>query len=137
MTETAYYVHGHRKDCFQGRAKVDFSNAAKDIFPRGAKSGKISFYLLESKKTTFLGKKLIGKYYISILRGSKTPLPSPTFDTHDYVHIMLALRVPRATASYSSRIFAFYVQSLTVAGISQPRSDVARKIRISQGPQSY
>jgi len=35
------------------------------------------------------------------------------------------------------RIFAFYVQCLTAARVSQPSSNVAREIRISQGPQSY
>jgi len=41
------------------------------------------------------------------------------------------------TLGYSLRIFAFYVQCLTVAGDSQPSSNVSRKIRISQGPRSY
>jgi len=39
------------------------------------------------------------------------------------------------TVGYYLRIFAFYVQCLTVAGVSQP--NVAREIRISQEPQSY
>jgi len=54
-----------------------------------------------------------------------------------YVHIVLALRLPGATVGYYLRIFAFYVQCLTVAGFSQPSSNVAREIRISQEPQSY
>jgi len=41
------------------------------------------------------------------------------------------------TAGYSLRIFAFYIHYLTVAGVSQPSSTVARKIRISQEPRSY
>jgi len=34
---------------------------------------------------------------------------------HD--HIVLALRLPGVTAGYYLRIFAFYVQCLTVAGV--------------------
>jgi len=41
------------------------------------------------------------------------------------------------TVGYYLRIFAFYVQCLTVTGVSQPSSNVAREIRISQEPQSY
>jgi len=33
-------------------------------------------------------------------------------------------------------VLAFYVQCLTVAGVSQPSSNVAREIRISQGPKN-
>jgi len=50
---------------------------------------------------------------------------------------MLALCLPGITVDYYLSIFAFYVQCLTVAGVSQPSSNVAREIRISQEPQSY
>jgi len=58
-------------------------------------------------------------------------------ETAYYVDSVLALRLPRLIAGYCLRVFAFYVQCLTVAGISQPISNVVREIRISQGPQSY
>ena len=54
-----------------------------------------------------------------------------------YVHIVLALRLPGVTLGNYLRIFALYVHCLTVAGISQPGSNVAREIRISQKPQIY
>jgi len=54
-----------------------------------------------------------------------------------YRHIVLALRLPEVTVGYYLSIFAFYVQCLTVAGVSHPSSNVAREIRISQGFQSY
>jgi len=41
------------------------------------------------------------------------------------------------TVGYFLIIFAFYFPCLTVAGVSQPSSNFAREIRISQGPQSY
>jgi len=41
----------------------------------------------------------------------------PPSDAHDYVHIVLTLHLLGDTASYSLRIFAFYVQCLTVAGV--------------------
>jgi len=50
---------------------------------------------------------------------------------------LLALRLPGITVDYYLSIFAFYVQCLTFAGVSQPSSNVAREIRISQEPQSY
>jgi len=40
-------------------------------------------------------------------------------------------------AGYSLRVFAFYVEWLTIAGVSQLSSSIAREIRISQGRQSY
>jgi len=49
----------------------------------------------------------------------------------------LALRLLGVTVGYYLRIFAFHLHSLTVAGVSQPSSNVAKQIRISQGPQSY
>jgi len=51
--------------------------------------------------------------------------------------IVLALRLPGVTVGYYSRMFAFYVQCLTVAGVSQPSFNVARETWISQEPQSY
>jgi len=50
---------------------------------------------------------------------------------------VLALRLPGVTVGYYLGIFASYVQCLTVAGVSQPSSNVAREIRISQEPQNY
>ena len=56
---------------------------------------------------------------------------------HNYVHIVLALRLPGVTAGFCLRIFAFDVQCLTVSGVSQPSSIVTKEIWISQGPQHY
>jgi len=50
-------------------------------------------------------------------------------ETAYYVHIVLALHLFGVTADYYLRIFAFYVQCLTVAGVSHPSSNVARKIQ--------
>jgi len=50
---------------------------------------------------------------------------------------VLALRLPRVTVGNDLSIFAFYVQCLTVAGVSQPSSNVTKEIRNSQEPQSY
>jgi len=86
VTETAYYVHGHRKDCFQGGGKIGFFQAQLKIFFREGKSGKISFHPLE---TTFFCKNLIGRRQIA---NSMAP-----FRRHDYVHIVLASRLPGAT----------------------------------------
>ena len=58
-------------------------------------------------------------------------------ETAYYVHTVLTLRLPGVTVGNCLRIFAFYVQCITVAGVSQPSSNVAREIRISQEPQSY
>jgi len=60
-----------------------------------------------------------------------------TETSYSYVHIVLALRLPGVTVGYYLGIFASYVQCLTVAGVSQPSSNVAREIRISQEPQNY
>jgi len=49
-------------------------------------------------------------------------------ETAYYVDSVLALRLPRLIAGYCLRVFAFYVQCLTVAGISQPISNVVREI---------
>jgi len=51
----------------QGLAKIEFAG--------GAKSGKISFSSLETKKTTFFAKNLMGKCQISKFWGA---LPSPS-----------------------------------------------------------
>jgi len=64
-------------------------------------------------------------------------MPGGRNSIYSNVHIVLALRLPGVTVGYYYRIFAFYVQWLTVAGVSQPNSNVAREIRISQEPQSY
>ena len=76
--------HGRRNDFFQGGGKVDFSKRSQKYFSRGAKSGKIRFYPLETKKTSF-AKNLIGKCQISNSRGDKAlpaPLPTPICATH-------------------------------------------------------
>ena len=49
-------------------------------------------------------------------------------ETAYYVHIVLALRLPRFTVGYYLISFVFYVQCSAVAGVSQPSSDVAREI---------
>jgi len=54
-----------------------------------------------------------------------------------FSHIVLALRFRGVTVGYYLSIFAFYVQCLTFAEVSQPSSNVAREIRISREPQSY
>jgi len=61
-------------------------------------------------------------------------------ETACYVPIVLAWRLQTlqgVIAGYSLRVFAFYVEWLTIAGVSQLSSSIAREIRISQGRQSY
>jgi len=58
-------------------------------------------------------------------------------NTAYYVHIVLALRLPWVTVGYYLGILHFMFSAQTVPGVSQPSSNVAREIRISQGPQSY
>ena len=58
-------------------------------------------------------------------------------ETAYHVHILLALRLSGVTVGYYLRMFAFYVQCLTVAGVSQPSSHVAAEIRNSQEPQTF
>jgi len=58
-------------------------------------------------------------------------------ETVYHVHIVLALRLPGVTVGFYSRIVAFYVQCLTIAGVSQPSSQVTKEIRISQRSQNY
>jgi len=69
-------THGHRKDFFQGgEALADFSTGHhKNLSKREGKSDEISFFLLETKKTTFFAKNVIEKCQISKSR-SKTPFP--------------------------------------------------------------
>ena len=55
---------------------------------------------------------------------------------YSYVHIVLALRLPGVTVGYHFKHFCFFVQCLTVAGFSQPSSNVAKEVRNSQEPQS-
>jgi len=64
----------------RGGQKWIFPDGAKNIFPWGSKSGKISFYPLETKKTTFFAKNLTGKYQNSNSKaGAWSPcLPLPT-----------------------------------------------------------
>jgi len=52
----------------------------------------------------------------------------PVTETAYYVYTVLALRLPGVAVGYYLRISAFYFQCLTVAGISQPSSNVERKI---------
>ena len=49
-----HHQHGFRKDCFQGGQWGIFLGVAIKIFRGGAKSDEISFFLLETKKTTIL-----------------------------------------------------------------------------------
>jgi len=42
--------------------------------------------------------------------------------------IVLALRLPGVTVGYFLRLFAFYIQCLTVARVSQPSFKIAREI---------
>jgi len=51
--------------------------------------------------------------------------------------IVLVLRLREITVGSYLRIVAFYVQCLTVAGVSQPSSNVTKEIRISQRLQNY
>ena len=39
-------------------------------------------------------------------------------ETAYYVHIVLSLRLPGVTVAYCSSVFAFYVECLTIAGVS-------------------
>jgi len=57
---------------------VDFPGVGQKYFYKGAKSVKISFSPLETKKTTFFAKKLSGKCQISKSWGYLTP----TSNTH-------------------------------------------------------
>jgi len=59
--------HGRRKDFFQGGPMVDFSRVAK-IF-------EISFYKLETEKTSFFAANLTGKCQISKSRRGKDSRP--------------------------------------------------------------
>jgi len=55
-----------------------FPGEAKNIFPGEGQSDKNSFYPLETKKTTFFVKNLIGKCQFSNYMGGKPPFPLPT-----------------------------------------------------------
>jgi len=46
-------AHARRKDFFLGSAISGFFQGSQNDFSRGSKSGEISFYPLEIKKTTF------------------------------------------------------------------------------------
>jgi len=54
--------------------KVDFSRRSQNIFPGEGQSDKNSFYPLETKKTTFFAKNLIGKCQFSNSMGGKPPM---------------------------------------------------------------
>jgi len=64
-------------DLFQGRASSGFSRGGSKIFLQGAKSGKITFPPLETKKTTFF-QKHDEKMSNFKIRGGVGPL----FDAH-------------------------------------------------------
>ena len=64
---------------FLQRPIVDFSRHSQKYFSRGDKSGKISIYPLETKKTAFFAKHLIGKCQISNSREGFGPSHVPTF----------------------------------------------------------
>jgi len=59
---------------------VDFFRGTPKDFPGGTKTGKISFFPLETKKTTFLAKNVIGKSQVSKSRGDEA-LPCLLFPT--------------------------------------------------------
>jgi len=61
------FSRGGKSGLFQAQSKTSFS--------REAKSGKISFYPVETKKMTFFGKNLIGKYQIP--GGASPPFRRP------------------------------------------------------------
>jgi len=56
---------GFGRICSWWGALADFSKGSHKDFSRGAKSGEISFFVLESKKTTFFAKDAIEKSQIS------------------------------------------------------------------------
>jgi len=60
---------------FQGGGNSGFFQRQPKIFFRWPKSREISFFPLESKKTTFFAKNLIGKCKIS--KNPLLPLPKP------------------------------------------------------------
>jgi len=68
---------------FLQRPIVDFSRHSQKYFSRGDKSGKISIYPLETKKTAFFAKHLIGKCQISNSREGFAPPMSPPSYAHD------------------------------------------------------
>jgi len=53
--------------------------ASEGFFPRGAKTGEVSFFPIETKKTTFFAKSLIRKCQISKCGGPPFPAPTPIF----------------------------------------------------------
>jgi len=63
------YKHGRRNEFFQGGPLGDFSK----FFSRGAKSGKICFFPLKTKKTTFFATNFK-------IHGGQVP----TSDAHEY-----------------------------------------------------
>jgi len=79
---------------FPWGGKSGFFQAHQKIFFPGGKSVKILFYPFETKQTTFFGKSLIGKCQIS----------QSLSDSHDYVHIVLASRLPGATVGYGCQM---------------------------------
>jgi len=62
----------------RGDIKWIFPGEVKNVFPGEGQSDKNSFYPLETKKTTFFMKKLIGKCQFSNYSGGKPPSPLPT-----------------------------------------------------------
>ena len=61
----------------------------------------------------------------------------PQFITVEKWPVFLQNAYGNLTVGHSLIIFVFYIQCLTVDGVSQPSSTVPRKNRISQGPRSY
>ena len=49
---------------------------------------------------------------------------------YSYVHIVLALRLPRVTVGYYLGIFAFYVQCLTVVGFHSQAPTLQEKFEL-------
>jgi len=58
-----------------GVGRIFPGDSQKDLFPRGTNRGEISFYSLETKRTTFFAKTLIGKFHFSKSRRLWPPAP--------------------------------------------------------------
>jgi len=72
---------GRRKDFFQWGPLADFSRGSHKDFSRGDKSGEISFFFREIKKTTFFAKNVSKKCQISNAKGA-LDLLAPLSDNH-------------------------------------------------------
>jgi len=80
-------------------------------------------YLLR-KRVCIDSRNVNNKYWIIYTNGAKFAARRLCLvtETAHYVHIVWALRFPGVTAGYYLRLFAFYVQCLTVAGMDVHRN---------------